>query len=506
MVRRFLLSHYNDSFSEFYGDMSSENTEFLGRMELLGIEDLETKKETIIDEGDTTDGGPEFCDVPEQKGDVMSLKEQSEMNLRITMDEDHEARIKVMGVGGAGSNAVDNMIRERLEGVDFIAVNTDMQALDASRAKVKCQIGRDATRGLGAGGNPDMGKVSADESKQILGEYLENTDMLFITAGMGGGTGTGAAPVIAEIAKDKKILTVGVVSKPFFEEGKKRIRRAKQGIEELKKHVDTLIVIPNDQLFELIDDDTTFEDAFRKADDVLYQATKGVSDIINTRGYVNLDFADAKAVMSNSGQAIMGIGVKEGKDRSQLAAEEAINSPLLGNLSIAGAKSILVNITGNDKLGMKEIKTALRYITEQAGDDADVYFGVVKDEEMGDAVSITVIATGFDSREKQDETKDSIPDFESLKSESGSTIKFASLDNNGNGSNGNGDGHKNGNGSVHKPKEFISVDMEEEPVVDYCPDDIGEKGVELNDPSLPPFLRMAKNKYPKLKRRRDNEF
>lgn len=324
--------------------------------------------------------------------------------------------------------------------------------------------------------------------------------MLFITAGMGGGTGTGAAPVIAELAKSKGILTVGVVSEPFMEEGDRRLEKARKGIEEMRKQVDTLIVIPNDQIFEMIEeDDIPFEAAFRLADDILYQATKGLSDIINNRGYINLDFADAKAVITDSGQAVMGIGVQEGEDRARKAAEQAINSPLLGNLSIRGARNVLVNITGNDNLGMKEIRAALRYIKEEAGKQVDVSFGVVKNNEMGDAVSVTVIATGFDKRDNSKEESEEEKALDSLKKLNIPDVTFGTRNDGGI----NGDQQKadvENDGTLNKSQKFVPVDSSD-PNFDYQPEGFDTVPPVQMEPRIPEFMQINRNVFPKLKRR-----
>ncbi|MDA8330675.1 MAG: cell division protein FtsZ [Candidatus Dormibacteraeota bacterium] len=304
------------------------------------------------------------------------------------------ARIKVIGVGGGGSNAVNRMIRAKLRGVDFIAVNTDRQALDASEAPTKVHIGRKVTRGLGAGGDPEVGENAAEESRDELATILHDSDMVFVTAGMGGGTGTGAAPIIAEIARSSGALTIGVVTKPFSFEGRRRADSAERGVEQLSGRVDTLITIPNDRLIAVTDRRTTMVDAFRKADDVLRQGVQGISDLIVYPGLINLDFADVKAIMSGQGAALMGIGYGSGDNRAQDAARDAVASQLL-ETSISGAKGILLNITASPDLTLHEVTEACDMIRQNADANANIIFGAVLDDRMGGDVKITVIATGF---------------------------------------------------------------------------------------------------------------
>ncbi|MCB0357498.1 MAG: cell division protein FtsZ [Bdellovibrionales bacterium] len=305
------------------------------------------------------------------------------------------ANIKVIGVGGGGNNAVQTMIEGGLNGVEFIVANTDRQALGANKADVKIQLGQELTKGLGAGANPEIGKRAAIESYNDIVERIEGADMVFVTAGMGGGTGTGGAPVVAKIAKELGALTIGVVTKPFMFEGKKRKRHADLGIQELKENVDALIVIPNQKLLSISNDRTPLLETFKKADSVLLQAVKGISDLINIRGLINLDFADIRTVMAAKGMAIMGSGIATGENRAVEAATQAISSPLLENISIDGATGIIVNVTGGPDLSLIEVNEASTLITEAAHEDAEVIFGAVIDENMGDAVSVTVIATGF---------------------------------------------------------------------------------------------------------------
>ncbi len=308
---------------------------------------------------------------------------------------DGTATIKVIGVGGAGNNAVNRMVESGIRGVEFIAVNTDRQALQESKAGTKIQIGEKITRGLGAGANPDIGAQSAEESKSEVAEVLRGADMVFVTAGMGGGTGTGAAPVVAQAAKEMGILTIGVVTKPFTFEGKKRLSQAERGIESLKGKVDTLVVIPNDKLLQIIDRKTSIVDAFKMADDVLRQGVQGISDLIAVPGLVNLDFADVKTIMLNTGMAHMGIGLASGENRAEDAAKQAIQSPLL-ETSIEGARGVIINITAGPDLGLHEVNTAAELVQRSVDPEANIIFGAVIDESMGDNISITVIATGFE--------------------------------------------------------------------------------------------------------------
>ncbi|GAK07430.1 cell division protein FtsZ [Geomicrobium sp. JCM 19038] len=315
--------------------------------------------------------------------------------LEFEMDMDQLAQIKVIGVGGGGSNAVNRMIENGLQGVEFIAVNTDAQALQLSQAETKLQLGGKLTRGLGAGANPEIGKKAAEESKEQLEECLTGADMVFITAGMGGGTGTGAAPVIAEVAKEIGALTVGVVTRPFSFEGKKRSTHAKDGIEALKEKVDTLIVIPNDRLLEIVDKNTPMLEAFREADNVLRQGVQGISDLIATPGLINLDFADVKTVMSEKGSALMGIGIATGENRAAEAAKKAISSPLL-ETSVDGAQGVLMNITGGSNLSLFEVHEAAEIVSDASDPEVNMIFGSVINENLKEEIVVTVIATGFD--------------------------------------------------------------------------------------------------------------
>ena len=305
------------------------------------------------------------------------------------------AKIKVIGVGGGGSNAVNRMIDEGVKGVEFIVLNTDRQALISSRSEKKLQLGEKTTQGLGAGANPDIGSKSAEENKAEIQEILSGADMVFITAGMGGGTGTGAAPIVAEVAKELGILTVGVVTKPFTFEGRKRILQAEQGVANLKEKVDTLVTIPNDRLLQIADKKTTMSNAFMMADEVLKQGIQGISDLISIPNLINLDFADVKTIMDSKGIAHMGIGSASGDDRAIDAAKMAIHSPLL-ETSIEGAKSVLLNITGGEDLGIFEVNEAADLIRESVDQDANIIFGAGIDESLEDTIKITVIATGFE--------------------------------------------------------------------------------------------------------------
>ena len=320
-----------------------------------------------------------------------------EDNSNITM-MDGTATIKVIGVGGAGNNAVNRMLDLGIKSVEFIAVNTDRQALAKSKASTKIQIGEKITRGLGAGANPDIGAQSAEESKTEISEVLRGADMVFVTCGMGGGTGTGAAPIVAGLAKEMGILTIGVVTKPFTFEGKKRLAQAERGIEALKSKVDTLIVIPNDKLLQIIDRKTSMAEAFLMADDVLRQGVQGISDLITVTGTVNLDFADVKTIMLNTGMAHMGTGRASGENKAEDAAKEAIQSPLL-ETSIEGARGVIINITGGEDLGLQEVNTAAELIQRSVDPEANIIFGTVIDPNMNDEIKITVIATGFEDQD-----------------------------------------------------------------------------------------------------------
>ena len=308
---------------------------------------------------------------------------------------DQKARILVVGVGGAGGNALNRMIEDDLAGVEFIAINTDAQDLEENNSQTKIQIGKELTKGLGAGANADIGRQAAEENKDVIDNTIGQADMVFITAGMGGGTGTGAAPEIARLARESGALTVAIVTKPFKFEGPKRTSRADEGIRELKKNCDTLLVIPNEILLSITEMKTTFKDSLKLADSILHQATRGISDLINIPGLINLDFADVRTIMQNMGDAILGTGIAKGEERAILAAQQAINSPLLQDVSIRGAQGILINITGPEDLTVHEINDASQIIYEEAGTDANIIPGCVIDQTLEDEIRITVIATGL---------------------------------------------------------------------------------------------------------------
>ncbi len=315
--------------------------------------------------------------------------------LEFDLDNDSLAQIKVIGVGGGGSNAVNRMIEMGVQGVQFIAVNTDAQALQLSRAEQKIKIGEKLTRGLGAGANPEVGRKAAEESRELIENALRGADLVFVTAGMGGGTGTGAAPVIADIARQMGALTVGVVTKPFSFEGRKRSMQAMNGVNALKEKVDTLIVIPNDRLLEIVDKNTPMLEAFREADNVLRQGVQGISDLIAVPGLINLDFADVKTIMTERGSALMGIGVGTGENRATEAAKQAINSPLL-ETSIDGARGVLLNITGGNNLSLYEVNEAADIVASASDQEVNMIFGAVINENLKDEIIVTVIATGFE--------------------------------------------------------------------------------------------------------------
>ena len=311
------------------------------------------------------------------------------------------AKMKVVGIGGAGGNAVNRMIDEELEGVEFISINTDSQALKSSRAQVTLQVGKKLTRGLGAGARPEVGRQALAESEEDVRRALEGADLVFVTAGMGGGTGTGAAPMVAEIARDMGALTIGIITRPFSFEGKKRERQADQGLTELRRCVDTMIVVPNDRLLAVVPKGTSFRDALKKADEILLHATQGISDLISVTGEINVDFADVRTVMASRGPALMGSGFGEGENRAQEAAQEAISSPLLDKVSIAGARGVLINITGGMDLAIDEVTEISSIIQEGAGDEAEIIFGAVHDPDLEGKIRVTVIATGFDSAKNE---------------------------------------------------------------------------------------------------------
>ncbi len=311
---------------------------------------------------------------------------------------EHGARIRVVGVGGGGGNAVTSMIDKRLQGVDFYAINTDVQALERNKAPNKIQIGKNLTRGLGAGADPSIGQRAVEEDRDEISRSIAGSDMVFITAGMGGGTGTGGGPIVANIAKSNGALVVGIVTKPFACEGKKRMAQAETGIEEMKKQVDTLIMIPNQKLLSIVERNTPLQEAFDKANEVLYNATRGISELITTPGLINVDFADVRTIMREMGDALMGSGVASGENRAIEAAHAAISSPLLEGVSISGALGVLVNVTGGPTMSLVEVDEAVSVIHEASGDEANVIMGAVIDENLGDEMMVTVIATGFNKR------------------------------------------------------------------------------------------------------------
>ncbi|MEX2325734.1 MAG: cell division protein FtsZ, partial [Gemmatimonadaceae bacterium] len=311
--------------------------------------------------------------------------------------ESQAARMKVVGVGGGGGNAVNRMIDEHLQGVEFISVNTDAQALLNSKSDVKIQIGKKLTRGLGAGARPEIGRQAVEESRDDVSRSLQNADLVFVTCGMGGGTGTGAAPIVCELAREAGSLTVGIVTRPFLFEGRKRMRQAELGIAEMRKYVDTMVVVPNERLLAVVGKGIPFQDALKKADEVLLHATQGISSLISVTGLVNVDFADVRTVMQEGGSALMGTGIGRGDNRATEAAQQAIASPLLDNVSIAGATGVLLNITGGPDMTLGEVYQISEIIHDAAGSDAEIIFGAVHEPAMGGEIRVTVIATGFDS-------------------------------------------------------------------------------------------------------------
>jgi cell division protein FtsZ len=320
--------------------------------------------------------------------------------IELDTKQEYGAKIRIVGIGGGGSNAVNSMINKGLEGVEFCVLNTDVQALEKSTASIKLQIGKNLTRGLGAGADPEIGRRAVEEDREEIGRMIAGCDMIFITAGMGGGTGTGGAAMVAGIAKSAGALVVGIVTRPFQFEGKRRSKQADEGIEELRRNVDTLIVIPNQKLLALVENSTSFLDGFSLANQVLYNATRGISELITRHGYINVDFADVRTVMREMGDAIMGSGVGRGEHRASIAAEQAISSPLLEGVKIQGAQGVLVNITGGRSMSLLEVSEATQIIHDAAGDDANIIFGAVLDDSMDEEIMVTVIATGFNTRPK----------------------------------------------------------------------------------------------------------
>ena len=333
-------------------------------------------------------------------------------NTRFSFDEQSQenAKIKVVGVGGGGGNAINNMIAKGLNNVQYIALNTDVQVLNENGADLRIQVGKNLTSGLGAGARPEIGREAVEENRHEIEEAIEGADMVFVTAGMGGGTGTGGAPVVSSIAKRKGTLTVGIVTLPFMCEGPIRMKYAVEGVNELKKCCDTVIVIPNERLLDICSEDTTLTQAFEEANEVLYNATRGISDLILMPGLINLDFADVKTTMLDGGAAIMGTGIAQGNDRAEIAARDAISSPLLDGISIRGARNVLVNVSSSSDMGMKEVTTATSIIQQEAGEEAEIILGTVLDESQGDEMRITVIATGFDLDSEQKATQRKKPE------------------------------------------------------------------------------------------------
>lgn len=338
------------------------------------------------------------------------------LDLDLTADEvPIGTNIKVIGVGGAGGNAVNTMIENNLSGVEFIAANTDLINLKNSKSKIKLQLGKQTTKGLGTGANPEIGKKSAEESREEIREYLENTDLLFIAAGMGGGTGTGASPVIAQIAKDMEILTVAIVNRPFSYEGRNRLHNAEKGIKELTELVDSIMVIPNDKIYEEYPS-LTVKEAFNKANLILLDAAKGITEIINSSGHINVDFADVKTVMANRGLSMIGIGIGEGENRAAEAVEKAMNNPLLTDVELSNAKGILINITAGEDFRMSEFKEISQKIAEKTGDQGEFFVGLVNADDMEDKIKITLIATGLNGEPSID-FESEMPDFPTVKDE-----------------------------------------------------------------------------------------
>jgi len=378
--------------------------------------------------------------------------------------------IKVVGVGGAGTNAVNRMIATGMEGVDFIVANTDGQQLQESLAPVKIQIGAKLTRGLGAGADPEIGREAANEDRDKIQKALKGADMIFITAGMGGGTGTGAAPVVAEIARENSALVVGVVTKPFRVEGKRRNSRADEGIVNLKDKVDTLITIPNDLLLKIIDRKTPIEDAFKLADDILRQGVQGIADLIMVTGIVNVDFADVKTVMKETGDALMGVGLGSGENKALEAIQMAINSPLLEETSIEGARAVLINIAGGNDLSLHEVNEVTDVITRQVDPDANIIFGTTVDPGLDDRVRVTVIATGFD-RKKNMLSRDNERNLE-LNHQTGTSLKVIE---------GNNQNANNESKRVPTTAKTFSLDYERKRGRDYSNEDL----------DIPAFLRRS---------------
>ncbi|HUE76550.1 MAG TPA: cell division protein FtsZ [Longimicrobiales bacterium] len=400
------------------------------------------------------------------------------------------ARMKVVGVGGGGGNAVNRMIDEDLEGVEFISVNTDAQALKQSKSQLKIQIGKKLTRGLGAGARPEIGRQAIEESRDEIRRVVDGADLVFVTAGMGGGTGTGAAPMIAEMAREMGALTIGVVTRPFLFEGKKRMRQAEQGLMELKRTADTVIVVPNERLLSVVGKGTSFRDALKKADEVLLHATRGISDLIHVTGEVNVDFADVRTVMASRGPALMGTGYGEGENRAVDAAQEAISSPLLDNVSIGGAQGVLINITGGMDLTIDEVTTIASIIQEAAGEEAEIIFGAVHNQDLEGEVRVTVIATGL--VQDEDQAKILRPAFAGPSERPMAGVASGNgagrVYGNGGASNGNG----RGNGYVSEPRTPVAMDRQEaavDPMPFPRPPQRPLARNQLSDLDIPTFIR-----------------
>ena len=391
---------------------------------------------------------------------------------------EQKANLKVIGVGGAGGNAVNRMIQAGMKGVDFMVINTDAQDLENNAAENKIQIGKNLTRGLGAGAKSEIGRDAIESDKDAVKSLIEGADMVFITAGMGGGTGTGAAPRVAQIAREMGVLTVGIVTLPFNFEGPKRMNRGLEGITELRKVCDTLISIPNQKLMSVVDKNTTVVEAFKLADSVLHHASKGISDLINVHGLVNLDFADVETIMKNMGEAIIGTGTAKGEERAVLAAQQAISSPLLDNASISGAQGVLVNITGGSDLAIMEVDQATNIIFEEAGQGANIIFGAVIDPSLNDEIMVTVIATGFNHKSSNDEITN-----KRIESHIESQQQFKSVT-------------EQENVPLHQQEVIDTVEAEEKQIENSAPsrlfDDLSP-AMRENDLDVPAFIRRQQD-------------
>ena len=405
------------------------------------------------------------------------------------VDENNKANIKVIGVGGAGGNAVNRMIAEDVKGVEFIAANTDVQALKNSNAETKIQLGPKLTKGLGAGANPDIGEKAAEESEEQISEALQGANMIFVTAGMGGGTGTGAAPVIAKVAKEMGALTVGVVTRPFSFEGPKRARFAAEGVQKMKEHVDTLIIIANNRLLEIVDKKTPMLQAFQEADNVLRQGVQGITDLITSPGYVNLDFADVTTVMKDKGSALMGIGSANGENRIEEATKKAISSPLL-EVSIDGAEQVLLNITGGPDLSLFEAQTASEIVTDAASSDVNIIFGTSINENLEDEVVVTVIATGIDKKRNARKTVKKPASNGILNSNRNAAPSQPASNSRGNDPLADWDITTEMNGSSHAANQRDNFqDVEKKDFNVFGSDSLNNNFDQDDDDNMPPFLR-----------------